>query len=294
VIGVIRTWVSLSLLLFILLTAVPSLSEPGVTVNWGAYTSPLLDQDGSVLGDYCLLQLIWDADRDGIDEPGENGTASGGDRLLDVSYTRAGSFFPGMVSQNTTTQDIGVGDELYVRAWNSREVGTATHYGDTRSSESPLWRVENPLFLAVDATGGESWSTDRLWSPQGILLWRVENTYSAMMLHCGPNPCKDRARIRFSIPGKRVSGASDDGSSMITHAAGSDRVLVRVSVYDASGRFVREISEEERLAGHHGVEWDLRDEAGRNVPSGSYFLSLSVKGNDRGTSSLSRKIVVVR
>ena len=274
--------------------AASSSATPGVTINWGAHARPILDQHGAVLEDGCLLQLIWDADGDGIDDPGENGTVSGGDRLLDVSYTRAGSFLPGMASHNSTVSGIRVGDLVYVRAWNGRDPGSATHFGDTRGMTPALWRVENEVSLTLDATTGISWGTTRLWSPQGILLWRVERTYSAPFLHCGPNPCKGRASVTFSVPGRRVSGVSDDGSNMITHFGGSDRSLVSISVYDATGRLVRVVSEEERLPGHHAVEWDLKDESGADVPSGAYFLSLFIESVSGRMPSLTRKMVVVR
>jgi hypothetical protein len=199
-----------------------------------------------------------------------------------------------MFSQNVTCPALKTGDRVFVRAWNAHDVGIATHYGDTRQTRTSTWPVRNGVSLSLDATRQESWGTDRLWSPQGVLLWRVEEKYSARVLHSSPNPCKGSARIRFTVPGKRVSGVSDDGSSMITHAAGSDKALVNISVYDASGRLVRVVLEEERLPGLHVVNWDGKDRAGQPVPSGSYFLRLSTRARDGRRSSLTRKMVVVK
>ena len=127
-----------------------------------------------------------------------------------------------------------------------------------------------------------------------MLLWKVERTYSTPLLHCGPNPCKGRTNITFSVPGTNVSGVSDDGSNMITHSAGSDRALVNISVYDASGRLVRVVLQEDKLPGHHRVEWDGKDQTGEAVPSGPYFMSLSLETDDGRTSVLTRKAVVVK
>jgi hypothetical protein len=53
---------------------------------------------------------------------------------------------------------------------------------------------------------------------------------------------------------------------------------VNVSVHDAAGRLVRELSNGPRAAGRHEVEWDGRDTAGRRAASGVYFVRLEGDG----------------
>jgi aminopeptidase N len=46
---------------------------------------------------------------------------------------------------------------------------------------------------------------------------------------------------------------------------------VRLEIYDVAGRRVATLVEAQRPAGHHEVAWDGRDDAGAQLPSGTYF-----------------------
>jgi hypothetical protein len=64
---------------------------------------------------------------------------------------------------------------------------------------------------------------------------------------------------------------------------------VRVAVYDASGRLVRELMSAALPAGPHAVRWDGRDETGRDAASGVYWCRL-----EAGSARLSRHMVLLR
>jgi len=64
---------------------------------------------------------------------------------------------------------------------------------------------------------------------------------------------------------------------------------VRLAIYDASGRRVRELVSGTEPAGTHDVVWDLRDESGQPVPAGVRFARLDVDGQ-----ALTGKVVTVR
>ena len=53
---------------------------------------------------------------------------------------------------------------------------------------------------------------------------------------------------------------------------------VRVGVYDVSGRAVRTLVRGVEAAGTHRVAWDGRDDRGRVVGSGMYFVRLEFNG----------------
>jgi flagellar hook assembly protein FlgD len=61
-------------------------------------------------------------------------------------------------------------------------------------------------------------------------------------------------------------------------------------VYDVAGRVVRRLFGDRTLeAGRHTLGWDGRDDAGRPVAAGVYYLRLTAPGGDA-----TRKVVVVR
>ena len=140
----------LALLLLVTLTSIAF----AVSINWGAF-DPIYDETGvgnTPLADGDITQLIWDTAGDGIDPPGQAGYPTDDDQLLDEWVI--GGFFPGTFSWNTNTTIVGPGDIVYVRAWNSNSLSTATHYGD-----SPTFTIDSPLDFTFDATASGSFAT---------------------------------------------------------------------------------------------------------------------------------------
>jgi len=72
-----------------------------------------------------------------------------------------------------------------------------------------------------------------------------------------PNPFKPKTTIAFQL---KSSG------------------FVDLSIYDAAGRHVRTLLREDTVAGEHQLDWDGKDDAGREIASGSYFYELSLDG----------------
>ena len=64
---------------------------------------------------------------------------------------------------------------------------------------------------------------------------------------------------------------------------------VRLRVYDLAGRVVRTVLESRLGAGRHQVAWDGRDDAGRSVAQGIYFLRLRA-----GSFKADRKMALLR
>jgi Domain of unknown function (DUF362)/FlgD Ig-like domain len=71
--------------------------------------------------------------------------------------------------------------------------------------------------------------------------------------------------------------------------ASSSAVEGRVWITDATGRLVRRVAESSFGPGSHRFSWDGRDEAGRLVPSGSYFFQLQA-----GKETRQRHFILVR
>ncbi|MDO9695821.1 MAG: FlgD immunoglobulin-like domain containing protein, partial [Candidatus Latescibacteria bacterium] len=64
---------------------------------------------------------------------------------------------------------------------------------------------------------------------------------------------------------------------------------VRMTVYTLDGRRVRVLLDEPRAAGAHEVIWDGRDDAGRQVASGTYVYRLTA-----GLYSETRKMSLMK
>jgi flagellar hook assembly protein FlgD len=56
---------------------------------------------------------------------------------------------------------------------------------------------------------------------------------------------------------------------------------VRLAVYDVGGRRVRSLEDGLAPAGRHRITWDGRDDRGRPVASGVYWLRLEAGGERR-------------
>jgi hypothetical protein len=90
-----------------------------------------------------------------------------------------------------------------------------------------------------------------------------------LALHGGvPSPFSQSTRIDYDLP------ASDH---------------VRLDVYDVSGARIRTLVDQARGAGHFAATWDGRDDAGRRVASGVYYLRMETHAKAQN-----QKVVLVR
>ncbi|MCX5752811.1 MAG: T9SS type A sorting domain-containing protein, partial [Candidatus Krumholzibacteria bacterium] len=64
---------------------------------------------------------------------------------------------------------------------------------------------------------------------------------------------------------------------------------VSLRIYDAAGRLVRALVNEERHAANYDESWDGRDSNGRSVASGIYFYKLAA-----GSFEETRKMALLR
>ena len=53
---------------------------------------------------------------------------------------------------------------------------------------------------------------------------------------------------------------------------------VQLNIYDAGGRLVKQMLNEEKPSGQHTITWDATNDRGMNVPGGFYFYELSMNG----------------
>jgi hypothetical protein len=81
---------------------------------------------------------------------------------------------------------------------------------------------------------------------------------AAAIALAGPNPFRDRTEVRVDLA--RPAGAAS------------------VRVHDVAGRLVRGLHDGPFSAGSHRLAWDGRDDAGRAVAAGTYFVRLETGG----------------
>jgi len=103
-------------------------------------------------------------------------------------------------------------------------------------------------------------STQRIGPRGGTAITGVEDTpvsVGYVLRPNVPNPFNPQTTLSFELP-----------------AAES----IRLAVYDAQGRLVRELVNGRREAGRHTVNWDGTDAAGRSLASGTYLARLEAGG----------------
>ena len=77
----------------------------------------------------------------------------------------------------------------------------------------------------------------------------------ALALANAPNPFSSSTKIMVNLPGKRI---------------------VTISIFDVSGRKVRDLFSGEVEAGRNAFDWDGRGSSGETLPSGVYFCALRI------------------
>lgn len=93
-------------------------------------------------------------------------------------------------------------------------------------------------------------------------------TGSRLSLEVMPNPMLNKAVISYSLPNPSV---------------------VSLRIFDITGRVVRNLCQSKYSSGQHLMVWDARDDVGRRLPSGVYFLNLETSG-----IKLSCKLLLLR
>lgn len=247
---------------------------------------------------------------------------AGGVPDIDVFVRHSGDLGATWSPRSRANDDDGTGSQFLPWLDVDRLLGTVgVSFYDTRND--PLHRKVE-LFVAPSHDGGETFGANLAMSA-GASDQSADNPhawagnyleYTGLALHDGTayavwsDNSTDPADLDFfhgrvalaapsSVPGLaglprgllRFDAPSPNpartGTRFSFHLAGPS--AARVAIYDASGRAVRWLTDEERRAGERRVEWDGRDGRGRPVPPGIYLCRL-----DAGGASATRKLVVAR
>ncbi len=123
--------------------------------------------------------------------------------------------------------------------------------------------------VVTDAAGNSSvLDSDSLFTIHGVSTdVEPQGPPGVLTLRVHPVPARSETRVLFDLP---------------------TSANVRLEAFDLAGRLVRHLGVGRFNAGRYSLPWDLRDDGGRRIASGVYFLRLSV-GSD---SRLSRVVIV--
>jgi hypothetical protein len=135
-----------------------------------------------------------------------------------------------------------------------------------------------------ELAAARSWYEERAYGSVTDAGGALRDDLPALSCRNSPNPFSGATVIEFDA---RVdSPRAGDGSSTVSGRTG---IRADLAVYDVSGRLVRRLSGARLVAGAFRIEWDGRDERGKDAPSGIYFARIAAAGR-----TYSRKMVVIR
>ncbi|MBD3348305.1 MAG: M20/M25/M40 family metallo-hydrolase [Candidatus Eisenbacteria bacterium] len=171
-------------------------------------------------------------------------------------------------------------------AVHARESG-AGGVAERPRPEREYERVNDDLITAGD--GGRFSFTDTAVVPGATYSYRlrVVEQWGGETLH-GPWTVATAEEIPDSALSPPVPNPASR-SVGIHYVVGRDHCWVEIAIYDCAGRLVRRIRTGSADAGEYTAVWDGRDDAGRAVGSGVYFVRARM-----GQGSFHRKTVLLR
>ena len=151
---------------------------------------------------------------------------------------------------------------------------TDTASPDTIAALQPI--PTQPVWLQVRGWDGEGqpsyWSERVYFSPSVAGVAVVEAPRADRLSGIAPNPANPSAEVRFTLAAGRAS-------------------VWRLDCFDVSGRWMGRVAEGRDLGAGGALRsaWSGKDRAGRDLPSGVYFLRLT-----HGAVMTNAKVALVR
>jgi hypothetical protein len=140
---------------------------------------------------------------------------------------------------------------------------TEFNLGDLHGTTSHL-SPEQIGFLA-EFMNSIGWP-DSIGTPVDSPLESPQERWANSLERIYPNPFSHRTSLRFTLE--------------------RNASKVEIVIFDIRGRRVRTLLDRLMTRGGHLVGWDSRDDRGRQVATGIYFVRLSVDGREHGVTKM--------
>ncbi len=231
-------------------------------------------------GDDPWLYMIAPADGDSVLSIG----------AVDIDGERVGFSSIGPTYDGRTKPDVmALGSSAYV----ATTADTASYgYASGTSFSCPLTAgavgllvQAYPNWSPMDVIDALRTTATQHSSPDYLMGWGIVQAHNAM--YAGWAGIEDGV-----VPTARVIWATPNPTSRgtLVEFVLPERGRTLVTIYDASGRLVRTLTDRVMRGGRHAVAWDGRDESSHPVASGVYFARLRAAGGVRSST----KVAVVR
>lgn len=137
---------------------------------------------------------------------------------------------------------------------------------DTEAETVDIWVYANDPFIAER----EAFSGEIHFFSIGIEEMEVNTAIAHHLSNCRPNPFMKSTHIAYTIGGREM-------------------IPVRLRIYDAAGRLVKTLVNQQISPGFYRLFWDGKDDSDRRVASGIYFFRLELP-----QKTLARKAILLR
>jgi hypothetical protein len=126
--------------------------------------------------------------------------------------------------------------------------------------------VDGHIVLDIDGTLHEYTTESNIASATAML----EIPAGKLLSHASPNPFRDQVSVSVAVPATYTE--TTVGAQQLQQRVATS---VDVSVYDVAGRRIRDLNRSTEFTSVLTLRWDGRDQNGRSVPSGVYFIKAS-------------------
>ncbi len=180
-----------------------------------------------------------------------------------------------IVCEGTVSNTSAIGAKVRVKAtmngkavWQTREISSQSGHAGQNSyvQHFGLHDATRADSIVVLWSSGQKQVLVQQAANQRITIIEHKDTYVEEKLSTTPqffalkpsypNPFNAATQIRFDVP---------------------KTARVQIDIFDATGRHVRQLVNEDHPAGSYEINWDGRDSSGMSVPSGLYFYRMQTE-----------------